>query len=81
MYALVICDVASQIDQKPKIPNFLKEVETATMNDESSSKICGNTWLIDLNTDLLLFRHLLDLADGYTVPYKISYFETKPEFI
>jgi len=80
MYALIIVDVASQIDQRPKIPNFLKEAGKATMNDEASSRICGNTWLIDLNKDLPLLRHLLDFADGYTVPCKISYFETKPEF-
>lgn len=80
MYALFIIDIASQIDQRPKVSNFLRDAEEATTHGEASSRICGNTWLIDLNNNLLLLRLLLDLADEYLLPYKISFSEIKPKF-
>lgn len=80
MYALLIVDIVSQIDEITKAKNFLRDTLKPTMNDEASSRICGGTWLIDVKNNLILLRQLLDLLDDYKIPYRVSYFENKPEF-
>ena len=80
MYALIIFDLVSKLPGNMGLPNLLQALQTQAEDISQTASIFGGVWLVDLNTELKLFRVLLDWADSHTISYKISFSETKPEF-
>jgi hypothetical protein len=81
MYVLVICDLVPIASKRALLPNLLQNLQDKSESTLENQMISEGVWLFDLNSELSFFRHLLDWADDNTISYKISYFETKPEFI
>ena len=81
MYALIIFDLVPKFSQTGVLPNLLRDLQSRAGKISESSNIVEGVWLLDLNSSLSFLRILLDWADSHTISYKISYSETKPEFV
>ncbi len=80
MYALIVFDLVSKLPGNMGLPDLIQDLQMQADKISKAASIFGGIWLLDLNSELTLFRLLLDWADSHTISYKISYSETKPEF-
>jgi hypothetical protein len=80
MYALIIFDVTPKLSEDIMLPHFLENIQNICKDSSEPPEPFGFSVIVNLKVDLLTLCKFLGVADDHTISYKISYFETKPEF-
>ena len=80
MYALIIFDVTPKISEPIPLLHFSESIRNICKDSLEPLEAFGFSVILNLKVDLLSLCKFLDVANAHTISYKISYFETKPEF-
>lgn len=80
MHALIIFDVTPKISEEIVLLHFLESMQNICKDSLEPLEAFGFSVILNLKVDLLALCKFLDVANVHAISYKISYFETKPEF-